>query len=86
MSYFNFAIVAAGLLCGTLADLGNQSQTEAKTAIISRRGNVSHVTYIYSNYSLRRVPGYPIQQYSFLDIRETGDFRYFWSRPSLINW
>ncbi len=86
MSYFKIAIVAAGLLCGTLADIGNQSQAEAKTAIISRRGNVSHVTYIYSNYSLRRVPGYPSQQYRYLDIRETGDFRYFWSRPSRINW
>ncbi len=86
MSYFKIAIVVAGLICGTLVDLGNQRQTEAKTAIISRRGNVTHVTYMYSNYSLRRVPDYPSLQYNYLDIREIGDFRHFWSEPSRINW
>jgi hypothetical protein len=86
VSYFKIAIVVAGLICGTLVDLGNQRRTEAKTAVISRRGNVTHVTYMYSNYSLRRVPDYPSLQYNYLDIRETGDFRYFWSEPSRINW
>ena len=80
MSYFKIAIVAVGLICGTLIDLGHQCRTEAKTAVISRRGNVTHVSYMYSNYSLRRVPGYPSLQYNYLDTR------HLWIRPSLINW
>ena len=86
MSYFKIAIVVAGLICGTLVDLGNQRRTEAKTAVISRRGNVTHVIYMYSNYSLRRVPDYPSLQYNYLDTHHTGDFRHLWISPSRINW
>ena len=86
MSYFKISIVTVALMCVALVDLGSQQQAEAKSAIISRRGNATHVTYMYSNYSLRRVPDYPSLQYHALDVRQTGNFRHLWIRPSLINW
>ena len=73
------------MFLGTILAVCLASELQAKTAIISRKGDSLHVTYYSPTYSLRRVPDYPTLHYSRVDARAVGRFYHYWDSPSRVN-